>query len=126
MRFDPSGGNPVELFHPPQRDSTAVALIGNRGITETVTQDDEPFSQKRLNHFLDMLSSRSLVKKELIHGDDITMSSVQQNPSDLFADTSPARLPRRNAGNAFLIQVPLQAPDLRSLPAAFHTLQGDQ
>jgi len=103
-----------------------MALIGNRGITETVTQDDALFSQKRLNHFLDMLSSRSLVKKELIHGDDIAMRSVQKNPSDLFADTSPARLPRRNAGNAFSTQVPFQAPDLRCLSAAFHTLQGDQ
>jgi len=73
-----------------------------------------------------MLSSRSLVKKELIHGDDITMGSIQQNLSDLFANTSPTRLPRRNAGNTFPIQVPLQTPDLRSLPTAFHTLQGDQ
>ena len=73
-----------------------------------------------------MLSSRGLVKEELIHGDNITMRSVQQNSPDLFADTSPARLPRRNTGDAFLAQVPLQAPDLCSLPAAFYTLQGDQ
>jgi len=73
-----------------------------------------------------MLSSRSLVKKELIHGDDIPMRPVQQNPSDLFADTSPTRLPRRNTENASSVQVPLQAPDLRSLSTAFHTLQGNK
>jgi hypothetical protein len=103
-----------------------MALIGNRGITETVTQDNKLFCQKRLNHFFDMLSSRSLVKKKLIQWHDIAMRSVQQNPSDLFTDASPTRLPRRNAGDTPSVQVPLQAPDLRRFPAAFHTLQRDQ
>jgi len=103
-----------------------MALIGNRGIAETVTQDNKLFCQKRLNHFFDMLSSRSLVKKKLIQWHDIAMRSVQQNPSDLFTDASPTRLPRRNAGDTPSVQVPLQAPDLRRLPAAFHTLQRDQ
>jgi len=42
--FDSSGCKLVELFHPPQRNPAAMTLISNRGITETVTQDNDLFS----------------------------------------------------------------------------------
>jgi hypothetical protein len=116
----------AQLFQGPQVQSSGPSLVNQGGIPETVADHPIPPVESRLDFFGYMLATVGQVEKQLRFRLDFFVALIQQNRSDLFADSRSPRFPGHQTGEAPLFQDLSQPPNLGSFTGPFYSFKGDK
>lgn len=94
----PAGHDAVERMDQAAGDSSSMALVGQRGVRESVTNHDSSCFEGRPDDLPQMLRSVRKVESHLDLRDHSPVGRVQQNLANLTADPRAARLSGEHAG----------------------------
>ena len=104
----------------------AAALIDQRGIRETVGQNDFAAVQRRADPLIHVLGARGEIEQHLGGGAEFLVGGIQQDAADLHADGRAAGLGGFQHRAAQRAQTGGQAVHLRGLAGTIHALEGDE
>lgn len=92
IRRDRLSSEPVERPERRAIQSACIALIGQGGVAETVTEHDGVLREGRFDDLYDMLAARGEDEERLGFWRDRFRRTIQQERADMFRERGPARL----------------------------------
>ena len=90
VRDQSAAGDAVEVVDGIGAEATAGALVGERGVCESIAQYDFPCGERRQDHFVDVLCTAGEHQQKFGGGLEVGAGVVEQQLADLCADAGAA------------------------------------
>ena len=116
----------VQVVHGLYAEAPPAALVGHRGIRETVAQHDLSTVERRQDPLVDILRARGEIQQDFGGRAEFLVGGIEQDPANLHGDGRAAGFRGLQDSAPVVAQARRQAVHLGSLAGAIHALESDE